>query len=128
MHNKFLTKLLGLTLIIAVIISVLIANDFFATYQSFVWISLIFLTLTTILVYFIMARAMAMKEHANFVVAFGTGFAIKSLLSLAFICYFIFVRPIADHHFVFPFFIMYFTYTGLLVRDLWQKSKRKPLP
>jgi hypothetical protein len=127
-HVPFLSELFGLTLVLAVLIRVLISWDFFATYQPFVWASLVFLALTTIGVYFIMLRAMAMQTHTNFVIAFGTGFAIKSFASLAFICYFIFFRPIADHRFVFPFFIMYFAYTALLIWDIWQSSKRKPLP
>jgi hypothetical protein len=75
-----------------------------------------------------MERAMAMKAHSNFVAAFGTGFAIKSFASLAFISYFIFFQPIKDSNFIFPFFFMYFAYTGLLVWDIWQTSRRKPLP
>jgi hypothetical protein len=128
MSKSFLTKLFGLTVIIAAIIYGLRVNDFFDDYRGFVWTSLIFLSLTTVAVYFIMLRAMAMKAHSNFVVAFGTGFAIKSLASLAFLCYYIYIKPIPNHNFVFPFFIMYFAYTGLLVWDLWQQSKRKPLP
>ena len=128
MNKGFLYKLIGLTLILAGVIYLVQTQHVFDAFQSFVWISLGFLTLTTIVVYFIMLRAMAMKEHSNFVVAFGTGFAIKSFASLAFLCYFIFYKPIADHNFVLPFFLMYFAYTGLLVWDLWQQSKRKPLP
>ena len=128
MNKGFLYKLIGLTLILAGVIYLLQTQHVFDAFQSFVWISLGFLTLTTIVVYFIMLRAMAMKEHSNFVVAFGTGFAIKSFASLAFLCYFIFYKPIADHNFVLPFFLMYFAYTGLLVWDLWQQSKQKPLP
>ncbi len=128
MHTGFLYKLIGLTLVLAGLIFIFNMLHVFDGFQSFVWISLVFLVVTTILVFFIMQRAMAMKEHSNFVVAFGTGFAIKSFLSLAFLCYFIFYKPIANHNFVFPFFFMYFAYTGLLVWDLWQMSKQKPLP
>ena len=128
MLKDFLYKFLGLTLIMAVGIFLLDRLKVFDGYVSFVWISLAFLVVISVLVYFIMLRAMAMKQHSNFVVAFGTGFAIKSFASLAFLCYFIFYRPIADHTFVFPFFFMYFAYTALLVWDLWQLSKQKPLP
>jgi len=128
MQTKFLSKLAALTLILAVVISILISHEFFLGYESFVWTSLVFLTIVTVIVYFIMVRAMAMKEHNNFVAAFATGFGIKSLASLAFICYYIFFQPIADHYFVFPFFFLYFAYTGLLVWDIWQESRQKPLP
>jgi hypothetical protein len=128
MYRKFLTELFGITLIIGVVIYCMLSYDFFISYRYFMWVSLAFLVITTLVVYFIMLRAMEMKEHSNFVVAFATGFGIKSLASLLFLCYFIFYRPIADHTFVFPFFAMYFAYTGLLVWDLWQQSKRKPLP
>lgn len=128
MNKVFFFKLSGLTLVLAGLIYLLSTLHIFDNYLSFVWLSLGFLTITTIVVYLIMLRAMAMKQHSNFVVAFGTGFAIKSFLSLAFLCYFIFFKPIADHNFVFPFFFMYFAYTALLVWDIWQISKIKPLP
>ena len=128
MYKSFVTKAFGLTVILAALIYGLRSNDFFNDYRAFVWISLLFLFITTIIVYFIMLRAMSIKEHSNFVVAFGTGFAIKSFASLIFLCYYIFVKPISNHHFVFPFFAMYFAYTALLVWDLWQDSKKKPLP
>lgn len=128
MHNKFLIQLFGLTFVIAALLYALKEYGFFVNYPSFVWYSLIFLTLTTIVVYFIMQRAMSMKEHSNFVAAFGMGFAIKSFASLAFICYFIFFKPIKDSNFIFPFFFMYFAYTGLLVWDIWQSSRGKKLP
>jgi hypothetical protein len=128
MNKSFLIKLSILTLLLAVSILVLDMLHLFDGFRSFVWISLLFLVIITILVYLIMLRAMAMKAHTNFVVAFGTGFAIKSFASLAFISYFIFFQPIANHNFVFPFFLMYFAYTAILVWDIWQMSQRKPLP
>ena len=128
MDKGFALKLFGLTLILAALTYLLGGVHILDGFLSFVWASLVFLTITTVVVYFIMQRAMAMKEHSNFVMAFGMGFGIKSFASLAFLCYFIFLKPIADHNFVFPFFFMYFAYTGLLVWDLWQHNKRKPLP
>jgi hypothetical protein len=128
MYQKFLVKLLILTALVAVGIYFFIRGDFFVGYRSFVWESLAFLVAVTVIVYFIMQRALAMKEHGNFVIAFGTGFGIKSFASLAFLCYFIFFQPIVNKNFVFPFFVMYFLYTGLLVSDIWVMSKKKPLP
>lgn len=128
MNKSFLIKLSVLTLVLAAAIYILDTQHVFEGFGSFVWTSLVFLVVITILVYLIMLRAMAMKEHNNFVVAFGTGFMIKAFASLAFISYFIFYRPIANHNFVFPFFVMYFAYTGLLVWDIWQMSQQKPLP
>jgi hypothetical protein len=128
MNRNFLIKLFILTLLLSASILILDMLHVFDGFQSFVWISLVFLVVITIVVYLIMLRAMAMKAHTNFVAAFATGFGIKSLASLAFISYFIFFRPIANHNFVIPFFVMYFTYTGLLVWDIWQISQQKPLP
>ena len=128
MYKNFLIKLLVITAILTLSTYILCHRDFFYGYQSFVWTSLAFLAIVTIIVYVIMMRAMTMKEHSNFVIAFGTGFAIKSFASLAFICYFIFFQPIVNKNFVFPFFIMYFIYTGLLVSDIWTMSRKKPLP
>ena len=128
MKRSFLYQFTGLTIILAGLIFILNTMNVFDGFSSFVWISLVFLFFTSVLVYFIMLRAMAMKEHSNFVIAFGTGFSIKSFASLVFLCYFIFVQPITNHYFIAPFFVMYFAYTGLLVWDLWQESKKKPLP
>ena len=127
MYKNFYIKLLTLTLILALTIYILCNRTFFTGYQSFVWISLAFLALVTLAVHVIMMRALAMKEHTNFLIAFGTGFAIKSFASLAFISYFIFFQPIVNKTFIYPFFIMYFMYTGLLISHIWQISK-KPLP
>ena len=126
MYKNFYIKLLTLTLILALTIYILCNRTFFTGYQSFVWISLAFLALVTLAVHVIMMRALAMKEHTNFLIAFGTGFAIKSFASLAFISYFIFFQPIVNKTFIYPFFIMYFMYTGLLISHIWQISK-KPL-
>ena len=128
MDKGFLYKLAGLTVALGGFIFALSTIGYFSSYRSFVWLSLAFLCLISVLVYMIMQRALSMKEHANFVVAFSTGFGIKSLASLAFISYFIFIKPISNTHFIFPFFFMYFAYTGLLVWDIWQTSRRKPLP
>ena len=128
MFTNFLSKLAILTLILALTIFLLCRREFFYGYQPFVWTSLVFLSVITLLIYLIMMRALSMKGHTNFVIAFGTGFAIKSFASLAFICYFIFFQPIVNRNFIFPFFAMYFIYTGLLVSHLWQMSKKKPLP
>ena len=128
MNNGFLIKLGVLTAILALSIFILCQRGFFMGYQSFVWTSLVFLSLITLVIHLIMMRALAMKGHTNFVIAFGTGFAIKSFASLAFICYFIFFQPIVSRNFIFPFFAMYFIYTGLLVSQIWQQSKKNPLP
>ena len=128
MHKSFFLKLWGLTFVIGGLIYILATMGYFANYLSFVWTSLVFLFLTTVSVYFIMLRAMDMKDHTNFVAAFGASFGLKSLASLAFICYYIFIAPIADKHFVYPFFAMYFAFTGMLVWHLFQMSRQKPLP
>jgi hypothetical protein len=128
MHKPFILKALGLTLVLAGIIYILSMGNLFDGYRSFIWTSLAFLSVTTLAVYFIMLTALGMKEHKNFVTAFAAAFGLKSLASLVYLCYFIFYAPIADHHFVFPFFAMYFAYTGLLVWHLFQISRIRPLP
>ena len=128
MLGNFFIKLSILTLIAAGTIWLFISQGFFAGYQSFVWMSLGFLTIITAIVYLMMERALAMKGHTYFMAAFGAAFAIKSLLSLAFISYFIFFQPIVDKNFVIPFFVMYFLYTGVLVSHIWTVTRRKPLP
>lgn len=128
MKSAFIFKLLGLSAVLAVLIFVFNSLHVFAGFESFAWASLVFMTGITILMYFIMHRAMAMKGHNNFLAAFTMGFAIKSLASLAFICYFIYIKPIANTYFILPFFIMYFIYTGMVVWDIWQSAKNNPLP
>lgn len=124
----FFLKLVLLTVLSGLVLFALQSQGFFAAYQSFVWISLAFMFGVTALVYLIFLRALAIKEHASFMMAFGSAFGIKSFASLAFVSYFIFFRPIEDKYFILPFFSLYFAYTGLLVFHLWQITKRKPLP
>lgn len=128
MMKGFFVKLVILTLFSAGVLYALDSQGFFTTYESFVWISLAFMFGVTTLVYLIFLRALAIKDHSSFMMAFGSAFAIKSFASLAFVSYFIFFRPIEDKYFILPFFGLYFAYTGLLVFHLWQITKRKPLP
>ncbi len=124
----FFVKLVILTVFSAGVLYALDSQGFFAAYESFVWISLAFMLGVTALVYLIFLRALAIKDHSSFMMAFGSAFAIKSFASLAFVSYFIFFRPIEDKYFILPFFGLYFAYTGLLVLHLWQITKRRPLP
>ncbi len=124
----FFVKLVVLTLFSAGVLYALDSQGFFTAYESFVWISLAFMFGVTALVYLIFLRALAIRDHSSFMMAFGSAFAIKSFASLAFVSYFIFFRPIEDKYFILPFFGLYFAYTGLLVFHLWQITKRKPLP
>jgi hypothetical protein len=128
MHRSFYLSLLGLTTILAGGIFLVQGLPFFQGFKNFMWISLAFLALSTLVTYYFMIRAMAMKGHKNFVTAFGIGFALKSLGALAFLCYFIYIDHIPDNHFILPFFFMYFTYTAMLVWQVWQQSKAHPLP
>ncbi|MBS1683451.1 MAG: hypothetical protein JSS76_01765 [Bacteroidetes bacterium] len=128
MMKGFFLKLGVLTLLSGLVLFAIESQGFFADYQSFVWISLGFMFGVTALVYLIFLRALAIKDHSSFMMAFGSAFAIKSFASLAFVSYFIFFRPIENKYFILPFFGLYFAYTGLLVFHLWQITKRKPLP
>ena len=128
MNSSFFLKTLGLTFILAAVIYFCKSLHLFDDFGSFVWISLAFLSLTTLAVHMIVQQAMAMKAHYDFLVWFGVAFALKSLGSLVFLCYFIFICPIADRYFILPFFLMYFMFTGLLVWHIWQESRQKPLP
>lgn len=128
MLKNFAIKLILLTAILALAVWILLTQGFFAGYQTFVWTSLGFLSVITMFTYIIMDRALEMKGHTYFMMAFGAGFGIKSLASLMFLCYFIFFQPIVNKYFILPFFFMYFIYTGLMVSSIWQSSRRKPLP
>ena len=128
MQRSFYLNLLGLTAILAGIFYFIQGLDFFKGFLNFVWISIAFLVLSTVVTYYFMMRAMAMKEHKNFLVAFSAGFGLKALAAIIFLCYFIFIDRISDVHFILPFFFMYFAYTGILVWQVWQQSKKKPLP
>jgi hypothetical protein len=128
MFKNFALKLVLLTVTLALIIWILQTREFFAGYQSFVWISLVFLSFVTVGTYVIMDRALEMKGHTYFMIAFAAGFGIKSLASLMFLSYFIFFQPIVNKFFILPFFFMYFIYTGLMVSSSWQASRKKPLP
>lgn len=128
MMKGFFIKLVILTVFSGAVLYALQAQGAFAGFESFVWMSLGFMFVVTALVYLIFLRALAIKEHTSFMMAFGSAFGIKSFASLAFVSYFIFFRPIENKFFILPFFGLYFAYTGLLVFHLWQITKRKPLP
>jgi hypothetical protein len=123
MLRSFLLQLFGLSLLIAGILFYVVKTPYFEAFATFSWVSLVFLMCSTLLVYLILLRAMKMKSHSSFVSAFGVAFATKSLGSMIFLCYFIFVKPIGDNHFIVPFFAMYFAYTGLLMWQVWKQSK-----
>ena len=124
MLRNFLVKLIGLTVVLTSINFFLLPYAFFEHFRGFVWLSLGFLAVSTLLVYLIIARAMTMQSHSNFVAAFGTAFGMKAFGALLFISYFIFIQPIADHNFIFPFFAYYFIYTGLLMWQVWVEQRK----
>ena len=123
MFRSFLFKLLGLTAVLAGGNFFILPHAFFEQFRGFVWLSLGFLALSTLVVYLIIARAMTMQSQRNFVAAFGTAFAFKAFGALVFLAYFIFINPISDHNFIFPFFAYYFIYTGLLMWQVWTEQK-----
>ena len=88
----FFVKLVILTVFSAAVLYVLQSQGSFAGFENFVWMSLGFMFVVTALVHLIFLRALAIRDHSSFMMAFGSAFAIKSFASLAFVSYFIFFR------------------------------------
>ncbi len=86
-------------------------------FNAFCWWSLLYFFLLMPMLFLLMQRGLAMKGHSHFMQFFGAMFGLKVFASLLFVGYFIFVAPIADKNFVFPFFMMYFLFTGVLLSE-----------
>ncbi len=86
-------------------------------FDFFVWYSLFFIAVLTLISYALLLRGLAMKGNHFFMQYFGAMFGLKVLSALIFVCYFIDVQPIENKKFVLPFFVLYFLFTGLLVAE-----------
>jgi drug/metabolite transporter (DMT)-like permease len=124
--RRFLIILLSAVGACAAIIMLVKHNtNLLFNFESFTWLSLAFLSVVTFAAYMLLNRAVGMKSQAHFTSFFGAALAIKVFLSLLFLCYFIYVEPIGDKHFIFPFFIMYFLFTGVLMTQFYTPRNRK---
>ena len=91
----------------------------------FTWYSLVFMSVLTLFSFALLQRGLSIKGHAFFMQYFGAMFAIKVFAALLFVCWFIYVEPIGNKQFVFPFFMLYLLFTGLLVVEAMRILKRK---
>lgn len=95
-------------------------------FDDFVWYSLFFLAVLTLVSFSLLLRGLAMKGNEYFMQYFGAMFGLKIFSALIFVCFFIYIQPIANKKFVLPFFVLYFLFTGLLVveaRNILTKPK-----
>lgn len=113
--KAFFLKLGGVAAVLAGVIYLLAMGSTLNGFLSFTWWAWAFLTVLTVLVYGILHYSFAMKSNSHFMATFGVAMATKFFCSLIFLSYFIFIDPIANTNFIFPFFVMYFVYTGLLI-------------
>ncbi len=123
---RFLIKLMVVSLLAAVVIFLLQSNtNLIADFVNFSWLSLLFLVAVTLVSYYLLQIGLKLKGHAQFMQYFGAMFGFKIFASLLFVCYFIFVEPIANNKFVLLFFALYGVFTGVLVSEAWQILKQK---
>lgn len=125
---RFVIKLGIVSLLAAVVIYLLqtqtqLINDF----ADFSWYSLMFLLVVSAISFYLLQTGLRIKGHAQFMQYFAAMFGFKVFASLIFVCYFIYVEPIENNHFVLVFFGLYGLFTGLLVSEAWQILKEKKL-
>jgi hypothetical protein len=118
--RTFLIRWGLVTMLLAVMGYLVLPNSFFDGFRDFTVQSWGFLALLSLVVFFIFDRAMRMQGHSYFMSAFGVGFSVKFFGALAFIGYYIISHPNHGKNFVFPFFGMYFLYTGILIWSFWK--------
>ncbi len=127
MFRRFFLKIGILTSLAAMVIYVLQSQTaLLYGFDDFVWYSLFFLAVLTLVSFSLLLRGLAMKGNEYFMQYFGAMFGLKIFSALIFVCYFIYIQPIANKKFVLPFFVLYFLFTGLLVveaRNILTKPK-----
>lgn len=127
MFKRFFLKIGILTSLAAMIIYVLQSQTaLLHGFDDFVWYSLFFLAVLTLVSFSLLLRGLAMKGNEYFMQYFGAMFGLKIFSALIFVCFFIYIQPIANKKFVLPFFVLYFLFTGLLVveaRNILTKPK-----
>lgn len=123
---RFFVKLLLLTALCAALIFLLQSQTpYIADFADFSWLSLMFLVAVTLVSFYLLQVGLKLKGHSQFVQYFGAMFGFKVFASLLFMCYFIYIEPIQNNHFVLLFFALYGLFTGLLVSEAWQILKEK---
>jgi hypothetical protein len=127
LFKRFFLKIGILTSLAAMIIYVLQSQTaLLHGFDDFVWYSLFFLAVLTLVSFSLLLRGLAMKGNEYFMQYFGAMFGLKIFSALIFVCFFIYIQPIANKKFVLPFFVLYFLFTGLLVveaRNILTKPK-----
>lgn len=122
--RAFIKKLAILATILAVVLFFVTDTTYFQDFLIFTWVSWVFLTVLTAVVFFIYYQGMKMEDQSRFMGIFGVSIALKFFGSLVFLAYFIFIDPIRDHNFIMPFFAMYFLYSGLMMWEVWSNNKQ----
>ncbi|MFN8310939.1 MAG: hypothetical protein U0T73_13335 [Chitinophagales bacterium] len=121
--KSFLLKLSGVTLIAAGGIFCAAKAAWLNGFESFSYTALVFLFLLTLLIYTILKMGFTIKDNSRFMAVFAVAIATKFLVSLLFLSYFIFIKPITNTNFIFPFFALYFLFTALLVWEITTTPK-----
>jgi len=120
----FIKKLAVVATLLALVLFFITDTSYFQEFLIFTWVSWIFLTILTALVFFIYYQGTQMQDQSRFMGIFAVSIALKFFAALIFLSYFIFIDPIKDHNFILPFFAMYFIYTALMMWEVWSKSKQ----
>lgn len=122
----FFIKLFAVSVLAAAVIFLLqTGTNLLADFVLFSWYSLFFLMAITLISFYLLQIGLKLKGHTQFMQYFGAMFGFKVFSSLLFVCYFIYVEPVANKKFVLVFFILYAMFTALLVSEAWKILKRK---
>jgi hypothetical protein len=123
---RFLIKLTILSFITAtVILFFQMQTHLLADSSEFIWASWLFITCLTGGSFYLLQKGLKLKGHTQFMQYFGAMLGCKVFMSLLFVSYFIYVKPLSNKHFVLVFFALYSLFTALLVSEAWQKLKEK---
>ncbi len=108
---QFIKKLIIISLVIGVTISLLSLFEFFAKLQQVSWLCLAFFFFTTIFVHYIAIAGIQNKSNARFIIhVFGSLMGKFILCVLSILAYYKLASP-GDLYFIIPFFIMYVIFT-----------------
>ena len=107
--------------------------ELLAPYSNFAWISLLFFTILTAIVYAMYDKGALAKSNAVFMSMVFGAFGVKMMVSVIFLIIYFFAAGRPALWFVLPFFLHYMVYTALETifvvkklnknKDIWKEQK-----
>ena len=123
--TSYFSKLIIYTLGMLVLVAVVnYAVPYFASIQTFTWISLLFFFAVTAITLYIGLKGLE-KSAYGFVASVNGIVLIKLLLSAALVVLYVVIERPKEPKFIIPFFFFYFVFTVFEIRQLLIAQKRK---